>query len=97
MAVMKSEQNLHEIIPDCVLGDWSIELDCLVYDGSKIATATVLHNDVQNASFAVDVTVVVAYDVIMMEVLENVHFSDNLLAISLGHAFKVEFFTRKYL
>jgi len=44
----------------------------LLDDGGEVATSAVLHEDVENASVYVDLSVMVSYNVVMMKVLENI-------------------------
>lgn len=45
---------------------------CLFDDSRQVASAAVFHEDVEDAGFAVDVAVVVADDVFVVEVFEDV-------------------------
>ena len=115
MAVVEREEDLHEIVPDGVFGNESVMSLGLFDDGGEVAASTEFHEDVQNACIAVNVSVVIAYNVFVMEVLEdvarrgrvgavssgtnmrNAHFRNNLFAIALCHALKVEFLAREDL
>jgi hypothetical protein len=44
----------------------------LLDDTREVAAAAVFHEDVEDAGFTVDMTVMVAYDIIMVQVLENI-------------------------
>jgi len=65
-------ENLGEIVPDGVFGYGSVLFRCLLDDSGEVTTATVLHEDVENSSVSVDISVVVSYNVVVMKVLENV-------------------------
>lgn len=72
MTMLQREHNLHEIVPDRVLGDGDAVLLRLLDDRRQVAAAAVLHEDVEDAGVAVDVAVVVADDVFVVEVFEDV-------------------------
>lgn len=72
MAVIKSKQNLHEVVPDGVFWNWPVVSSSLLDDGGEVAAAAVLHKNVENASIPVDVSIVVAYDVFVVKILEDV-------------------------
>lgn len=72
VTVVQGEENLHEVVPDGIFRDWPVLALGLLDDGGEVATSAVLHEDVEDACVAVDVAVVIAYDVFMVEVLENV-------------------------
>ena len=115
VAVVECEEDLHEIGPDGVFWDGAARALGLFDDGGQVAAAAVLHDNIENAGVTVDVAVMVADDVFVMEVFEDVsdemgvrvryewlekeseHFCNNLFAVSLGHALKVEFLSSKYL
>ena len=59
-------------MPDGVFGYGSVLFRRLLDDGGEVATPAVLHEDVENSSVSVDVSVVVSYNVVVMKVLENV-------------------------
>ena len=63
----------------CVLGYGLVLFRRLLDDGGEIATAAVLHEDVENASVSVKISVVVSYNVVMMKILENVSTRSLLL------------------
>ena len=116
MAIVEGKEDLHKVVPDGILWDESIMSLGLLYDGGEVTTTTEFHEDVKDAGIAVYVSVMIAYNVFMMEVLENVtigsddkirsrlcigssnaHFRDDLLAVALGHALKVELLSCKDL
>lgn len=72
MTVVEGEQNLHEVVPDSVFGYGPVLALCLLDDGGEVATTAVFHEDVENARVAVDVAVVIAYNVFVVKVLQNV-------------------------
>jgi hypothetical protein len=45
---------------------------CLLDGSRKIASAAVFHNYVKDACISVDIAVMISYDVVVMEVLEDV-------------------------
>lgn len=70
--MVEGEEDLHEVIPDGVFRNRSALALCLLDDGGEIATTAVFHKDVEDASVAVDVAVVIAYNVFVVEVLQDV-------------------------
>jgi hypothetical protein len=82
-------------------------------DGGEIATTTVFHQYVQNSSVSVNISIVIAYDAVMMKVLKDVaevssvfsrptkqacaHFCYNLFSVPLTHPFKVKLLSHDYL
>jgi hypothetical protein len=44
----------------------------LFNDGGKVAPTTVFHKYIENSSVSIDVTIVIAYNVVMMEIFENI-------------------------
>ncbi len=72
MTVVEGKEDLHEVIPHSVFGDKSVISLCLLDDGAEVTTSAIFHEDVENASISVNVSIVIAYNVFMVEVLENV-------------------------
>ena len=72
VTVVESEENLHEIVPDRVFWDGTAVSLGLFDDAGEVAAAAVLHENVEDAGVAVDVAVVVAHDVVVVEVLQDV-------------------------
>ena len=70
-------------MPNGVFGYGSVLFRRLFDDGGEVATAAVLHEDVENSSVSVDVSIVVSYNVVVMKVLENVS-RRSLLSVSGG-------------
>ena len=54
--------------------------DRLEDDSGEIASSAVFHEDVKNPSVAVNITIVISDDVIMVEVFENVSTDTTCLA-----------------
>ena len=79
MAVVEGEQDLHEIIPYSVLGDKAVVSLGLLNDGREVATPAEFHENVQNSRIAVYVSVVIAYDMFVIEVLENIAGAETVL------------------
>lgn len=72
-------------MPYCVLGNQPVVFLCLLDDGGKVTTSAILHEDVEDASFSVNVSVVIAYNVFMIKVLKNVSvctFTGRILQVS---------------
>ena len=63
---------MNEIAPYGVLGNRSAMPLCYLDDVGQVSATTVLHENVQDARIAVNVSVVIAYNVFVMEVLEDV-------------------------
>ena len=72
MAVVEGKEDLHEIVPDGIFWNETIMSLSLLDDGGEVATTAEFHEDVEYASIAVYVSVMIAYDVFVMEVLEDV-------------------------
>ena len=72
MTVVESEEDLHEIVPDGVFWDRSAVSLGLFDDAGEVAAAAVFHEDVEYPGVAVDIAVVIAYDVFVMQVFEDV-------------------------
>jgi uncharacterized alkaline shock family protein YloU len=75
MAMVQRLENLEEIMPDGVFRYGSVLFRRLLDNGGEVATAAVFHEDVENSSVSVDVSVVVSYNVVVVTVLENVRDS----------------------
>lgn len=103
-------------MPDGVFGYGSVVFRSLFDDGGEVAATAVFHENVENSSVSVDVSVMVSYNVVVMQVFENVtgckargqheaekirvvgvHFSYNLLSVSLSHPLKVQLLPREDL
>ena len=72
VAIAKCKAKLHEVIPDSVFRDRSLVSLGLLDNAGEVAAAAVLHEDVEDASVAVYVAVMVAHDVLVVQVLEDV-------------------------
>lgn len=72
VTVIQRKQDLHEIAPDGVFRNGSAGALGLFDDGGEVAAAAVFHDDVEDAGIAVDVAVVIAYNVFVVEVFEDV-------------------------
>lgn len=72
MAIVEGKEDLHKVVPDGILWDESIMSLGLLYDGGEVTTTTEFHEDVKDAGIAVYVSVMIAYNVFVMEVLEDV-------------------------
>ena len=80
VTVVEGKQDLHEIIPYGVFGDKSVVSLGLLNDGGEVATSAEFHEDVQDACIAIYVSVVIAYNVFVMKILENVAGEETTLA-----------------
>ena len=72
VAMMKSEQNLHKVVPDGVFGYHATLFLCLFDDPREIPAAAIFHEDVEDARISVDEAIVVTNDVVVVKVFENV-------------------------
>ena len=70
--MLERQKNLHEIVPDGVLWNRPAMPLCLLDDAREVSATAVLHENVENSGVAVDVAVMVADDVFVMQVLEDV-------------------------
>lgn len=50
---------------------------CLLDHVGQVPSTTIFHEDIKNASFAINVAVVVAHDVVMVEIFEDVSGTRN--------------------
>lgn len=69
---MQSKKCLHEIVPYCVFGYWSVMSLCLFNDGGQVASAAIFHEDVENSSVSIYKSIMISYDVFVVEIFENV-------------------------
>lgn len=76
MTVLKREEDLHEVVPDGLLRDRASGPLRRLNDRRQVTAATKLHEDIQDALVAVDMTVVVAYNVIVVQVFQDVASQD---------------------
>ncbi len=81
--MIESEEDLHKVVPDGIFRDRSSVSLGLLDDAREVSSATVLHEDVEDAGVAVDVAVVIAYYVFVVEVFEDVS-TDVVSATSTG-------------
>ena len=72
MTVLQGQQYLHEIVPNGIFRYRSIVFLCLFNDAGEVTTTAVLHEDVEDASVSVDVSVVISYDVFVVQVFEDI-------------------------
>lgn len=72
VTVVECEEDLHEVVPDGVFWNCSVVSLGMLDDGAQVAAPTVLHEDVENTGVAVNMSVVITYDVFVVEVLEDV-------------------------
>ena len=72
VAVVQRQKNLHEVVPNSVFGDESVVPLCLLNDGTEVTTSAVFHEDVEDASISINVSIMVAYNVFVVEVFEDV-------------------------
>lgn len=72
VAMVQREEDLHEIVPNDVLRDGTILLHCLFDDGGQVSTTAVLHKNIEDTSVSINVTVVISYNVVVVQVFEDV-------------------------
>jgi hypothetical protein len=72
VAMVESEEDLVEVVPNGVLCHRPVLLCGELDHGREVTAAAVLHEDVEDAGVAVYMAVVVADNVAMVEVFENV-------------------------
>ena len=53
----------------------SVLFHCLFDNGREVATATVFHDNAENSSVSVNISVMVSYNVVMVKVLKYVSVS----------------------
>jgi uncharacterized alkaline shock family protein YloU len=53
----------------------SVLFHCLFDNGREVATAAVFHDNVENSSVSVDISVMVSYNVVVVKVLKHVSVS----------------------
>jgi hypothetical protein len=75
VTVLECEQNLHEEIPHRLLCNRPTSAARRLDDGRQVPAAAVFHNDIQDAGFAVDMSVDIAYNVVVIKILENIPMS----------------------
>lgn len=72
MAIIQGEQDLHEVVPYCFFRYRTSESLGLLEDSREVASSTILHDDIQNAVLSINVAVMIAYNMFVMEVLEDI-------------------------
>ena len=87
--------NLGKNLPYEVFVDEVLCFDALLDNLLQIPALTVFHDDVNFEVSLVNAPVVVAHNVRMIQVSENIDFSDNLLLFLLVHLSVVKFFPDK--
>ena len=59
-------------MPDGVFGYGLVQFRSLSDDGGEVATAAIFHEDIENSSGSINVSVMISYNVVVMKVLQNV-------------------------
>ena len=72
VTIVEGKEDLHEVVPDGIFWNESIVPLRLLDHGGEVATAAKFHEDVENTRIAVNVSVMIAYNVFVMEVLQDV-------------------------
>lgn len=70
--MLQSEKYLHKISPYCVFWDESALLGCLLNDAREVTAATVFHENIEDSSISIYIAVVIADDIFVVEIFENV-------------------------
>ena len=83
VAIMQSQQDLHKVVPDGLLWYWAVMLLRLFDDRRQVSPSTIFHKNVQRACVAVNVAVVILYNMFVVEILQDIasgvsgqHFPD---------------------
>lgn len=92
MASKKCANYLCEYLPDEFFWDVVFLFGTLFDDLAQIALSTVLHHNVNHLSLAIDYAVVVANNVCMSQVPQDVHLGHDLLPLFFVHLPIVELF-----
>lgn len=72
VTVLQRKEDLHKVVPDSFLRYGSASPLRRLDDGRQVAATTELHENIQYTLVAVDMAVMVPYDVIMMQVFQNI-------------------------
>ena len=72
VTIIKGEEELHEVVPDGVFRNWAVMSLGLFDDAREVAAAAVLHKDVEDASFSVDIAVMVSDNILVVQVFQNI-------------------------
>ena len=72
VTVVEREEDLHKVVPDGVFWDRSAVSLGLFDDAREVAAAAVFHENVEYPGIAVDVAVVISYNVFVVQVFEDV-------------------------
>lgn len=70
--MLQGQQYLHEIVPNGIFRNGSVVFLCLFDDAGEVTTTAVLHKDVEDTSVSVDVPVMISYDVLVVQLFEDV-------------------------
>jgi hypothetical protein len=79
MTVVQRQQDLHEVVPDRIFGYRSVVFLGLFDCHRKVPASAVFHQNVENAGIAIDVAVVVAYNMFVMQVFEDVTMAKSII------------------
>ena len=84
VAIVQGEQDLHKVVPYRIFWYWPAVSLCLFDNAGQVSTPTILHKNIQDPRLPVNVSVVIAYNVFVMEVLEDVAVADGAAVWSGG-------------
>ena len=96
MAKIQSRHYLGEDSPDDLLLDEFFVADASLDDLLEVTLFAVLHYDVQLEILLVDATIVIANDVWVLQIAQDVDFRNNLLFFLVAHLAVVEFFLNEH-
>jgi len=72
VTVAEGKQDLHEVVPYDLLGYRFVQPLRLLDRTRKVPAPTILHQNVENTSIPVDVSVVISYNMLVLEILQNI-------------------------
>ena len=72
VTIVEGKEDLHKVVPDGIFWDGSAVSLGLFDDAREVAAAAVFHEDVEYPGVAVDITVMIAYNVFVVQVFEDV-------------------------
>lgn len=92
VALEQTQDHLHEDLPGHFFRYMLLLLFAPFDERCHVALLTILHDDVDDLCFAIYYSVVVAHDVWVPQLLQDVHLAHKLLLFFLGHLAVVELF-----
>jgi len=89
--LVDGDQQLVEHLPDDLLGHELVGLSALLDQLGQVAVFTLLHHDLDLLVALVDDAVLVAHDLLVVQVAQDVHLVDQLLPLLLVHVLLTNF------